>query len=149
MGKAAAKAILKNFSSIQELAGASVEELTAVNDIGQVSAACIRDFFEDEKNRELLKRLEESGVNMKAAEQSSGGKLSGLTFVITGTLPGMDRKEAAALIEEAGGRVSGSVSKKTNYLLAGENAGSKLTKAQELGVEIIDEARLLAMLENQ
>lgn len=149
VGKAAAKAILKNFSSIQELAGASVEELTAVNDIGQVSAACIRDFFEDEKNRELLKRLEESGVNMKAAEQSSGGKLSGLTFVITGTLPGMDRKEAAALIEEAGGRVSGSVSKKKNYLLAGENAGSKLTKAQELGVEIIDEARLLAMLENQ
>ena len=94
-------------------------------------------------------RIKEELVRQRVREpRLKNAQLSGLTFVITGTLPGMARKEAAALIEEAGGKVSGSVSKKTNYLLAGENAGSKLTKAQELGVEIIDEAQLMAMLEN-
>lgn len=148
VGKAAAKAILRKFTTIQALQQASREELTAVNDIGQVSAGCIRDFFEEEKNQMIVKRLEESGVNMEAKEQPGGGKLEGLTFVITGTLPGMDRKEAAAQVEAQGGKVSGSVSRKTSYLLAGENAGSKLAKAQELGIEIIDETRFREMLEN-
>ena len=149
VGKAAAKAILKVFPDIPSLAQADLEELTQVNDIGAVSAGCIRDFFAEEKNQAVLRRLQEAGVNMKAKEQPSGGLFDGLTFVITGTLPGMDRKEAAARVEEAGGKVSGSVSRKTSYLLAGENAGSKLAKAQELNIPVIDEAQFLAMLEQK
>ena len=149
VGKAAAKAILKVFPDIPSLAQADLEELTQVNDIGAVSAGCIRDFFAEEKNQAVLRRLQEAGVNMKAKERPSGGLFDGLTFVITGTLPGMDRKEAAARVEEAGGKVSGSVSRKTSYLLAGENAGSKLAKAQELNIPVIDEAQFLAMLEQK
>lgn len=147
VGKAAAKAILKVFPSIPALGEASLEELTGVNDIGEVSARCISSFFEDSKNREIVRRLQEHGVNMEAGETALGGPLEGMTFVITGTLPGMDRKEAAALVEQHGGRVSGSVSKKTSCLLAGENGGSKLTKAQELGIRVIDEAEFLAMIQ--
>lgn len=146
VGKAAAKEILKVFSSIDALSKASREELTAVNDIGEVSAGCISDFFENEKNREITRRLQAQGVNMKAKEAVVGGAFAGMTFVITGTLPSMDRKEAAALVEQHGGKVSGSVSKKTSYLLAGENAGSKLTKASELGIAVLDEAGFLAMI---
>lgn len=146
VGKAAAKAILKVFPSIDALSEASLEELTAVNDIGEVSAGCISDFFENEKNREITRRLREQGVNMQAGEAASGGVFLGMTFVITGTLPSMDRKEAAAMVERQGGKVSGSVSKKTSYLLAGENAGSKLAKAQELGIPVLDEAGFLAMI---
>lgn len=149
VGKAAAKAILKHFSGIDKLEQAGLEELTAVNDIGQVSAGCIRDFFEDEKNQVIVQRLKEAGVNMEAGQQPGGGAFDGLTFVITGTLPGMDRKEAAAMVEARGGKVSGSVSKKTHYLLAGENAGSKLVKAQELNIPIIDEGQFRKMLEDE
>ena len=147
VGKAAAKSILKKFPNIQALMAASLEELTAVNDIGQVSAGCIRDYFDDEKNQRIIERLVAAGVNMEAGEQQTGGRFEGMTFVITGTLPGMDRKEAQALVEANGGKVSGSVSKNTTYLLAGENAGSKLTKAQELGTNIIDEAEFRKMME--
>ena len=147
VGKAAAKSILKKFPNIQALMAASLEELTAVNDIGQVSAGCIRDYFDDEKNQRIIERLVAAGVNMEAGEQQTGGRFEGMTFVITGTLPGMDRKEAQALVEANGGKVSGSVSKKTTYLLAGENAGSKLTKAQELGTNIIDETEFRKMME--
>lgn len=147
VGKAAAKSILKKFPNIQALMAASLEELTAVNDIGQVSAGCIRDYFDDEKNQRIIERLVAAGVNMEAGEQQTGGRLEGMTFVITGTLPGMDRKEAQALVEANGGKISGSVSKKTTYLLAGENAGSKLTKAQELGTNIIDETEFRKMME--
>lgn len=149
VGKAAAKAILKHFSGIDKLEQAGLEELTAVNDIGQVSAGCIRDFFEDEKNQVIVRRLKEAGVNMEAGQQPGGGAFDGLTFVITGTLPGMDRKEAAEMVEARGGKVSGSVSKKTHYLLAGENAGSKLAKAQELNIPIIDEGQFRRMLEDE
>ena len=148
VGKAAAKGILKEFKDMEALEHATMEELQNVNDIGEISARCITDFFADEKNQELMKRLRSYGLNMQALETvGAGTKLEGMTFVITGTLPNMDRKEAAALIEKQGGKVSGSVSKKTTYLLAGESAGSKLTKAQELGVNIIDEEEFLAMLE--
>lgn len=147
VGKAAAKSILKKFPNIQALMAASLEELTAVNDIGQVSAGCIRDYFDDEKNQRIIERLVAAGVNMESGEQQTGGRFEGMTFVITGTLPGMDRKEAQALVEANGGKVSGSVSKKTTYLLAGENAGSKLTKAQELGTNIIDETGFRKMME--
>lgn len=148
VGKAAAKGILKVFKNMETLEHAAMEELQNVNDIGEVSARCITDFFADEKNQELMKRLRSYGLNMQALETAGAGtKLEGMTFVITGTLPNMDRKEAAALIEKQGGKVSGSVSKKTTYLLAGESAGSKLTKAQELGINIIDEESFLKMLE--
>lgn len=148
VGKAAAKAILKEFKDMKNLENAAIEELLNVNDIGEISAGCIMEFFQNEKNKKLMERLRNYGVNMQALETAGAGtKLEGLTFVITGTLPNMDRKEAAALVEKQGGKVSGSVSKKTAYLLAGEHAGSKLTKAQELGIEILDEAQFLTMLE--
>lgn len=147
VGKAAAKAILKHFGSIPKLVKASQEELTEVNDVGEITALSIRNYFEEEKNQRILERLEAYGVNMEQEEATGqAATLEGLTFVITGTLPSMDRKEAAALIEAHGGKVTGSVSKKTNYLLAGENAGSKLTKAQDLGIEILTEEELKAML---
>lgn len=147
VGKAAAKAMLKVFPDIVSLGNASLEELTGVNDIGQVSAGCIRDFFEDEKNKAIIRRLRESGVNMEAKTQSGGSLLEGKTFVITGTLPNLERKEAAAMVEAQGGKVAGSVSKKTSYVLAGGQAGSKLNKARELGIAVIDEAEFLRMLE--
>lgn len=147
VGKAATKTILKHFGSIEALMQADMESLQQVADVGEVTALCIRNYFQDENNCKIIERLKEAGVNMEMAETGSeDGRFDGLTFVITGTLPTMDRKAAAALIEAHGGKVSGSVSKKTNYLLAGENAGSKLTKANDLGVSVISEAELQEML---
>ena len=147
VGKAAAKTILKHFGSIEALKQADMESLQQVADVGEVTALCIRNYFQDENNCKIIERLKEAGVNMEMAESGSeDGRFDGLTFVITGTLPTMDRKAAAALIEAHGGKVSGSVSKKTNYLLAGENAGSKLTKANDLGVSVISEEELQEML---
>lgn len=152
VGKAAAKTILRYFKSIQALMETDAEELQKVDDVGEVTAVCIREFFEDEKNQKIIERLRSNGVNMElkeAADGSGDDRFAGLTFVITGTLPSMDRKEAAALIDAHGGKVTGSVSKKTSYLLAGENAGSKLTKANELGIPVISEEELKKMLEEQ
>lgn len=152
VGKAAAKSIIRHFGSIEAVAQASEEALVQVDDVGEITAKAVCSYFTSERNRDILRRLEEEGVNTSLSEEemaeNSGEaqKFSGLTFVITGTLPSMDRKEAAALIEKYGGKVSGSVSKKTNYLLAGEAAGSKLAKAQSLGVAVIGEAELLEML---
>ena len=147
VGKAAAKTILKHFGSIEALMQADMESLQQVADVGEVTALCIRNYFQDENNCKIIERLKEAGVNMEMAESGSEDRrFDGLTFVITGTLPTMDRKAAAALIEAHGGKVSGSVSKKTNYLLAGENAGSKLTKANDLGVSVISEEELQEML---
>lgn len=146
VGKAAAKSILKYFKEFDALEAADMDQLQEVNDIGEVSADCIFRFFGDEKNKVLLQRLREAGVNMAyIPEEGADERFVGQTFVITGTLPSMDRKEAAALIEKFGGKVVGSVSKKTAYVLAGENAGSKLTKANELGIKVISEEDILAM----
>ncbi len=146
VGKAAAKAILKYFKEFDALEAADMEKLQEVNDIGEVSADCIFRFFGDEKNKVLLQRLRDAGVNMAyIPEEGADERFAGQTFVITGTLPSMDRKEAAALIEKFGGKVAGSVSKKTAYVLAGENAGSKLAKANELGIKVISEEDILAM----
>lgn len=147
VGKAAAKAIMKHFKTMENLQNASIDELTAVSDIGEISAECIRDFFAEEKNREIIARLRAYGVNMDAAESETiESVLGGKTVVVTGTLPTLGRKEAQELIERYGGKAAGSVSKKTDYVLAGENAGSKLTKAQELGIPVISEEELRAML---
>jgi DNA ligase (NAD+) len=146
VGKSAAKAIMNYFKTIERLEDASVEELMEVNDIGEVSAECIRRFFRDEKNREVVRRLRENGVNMAAETvETIASAISGKTIVVTGTLPTLGRKEASEYIERYGGKVSGSVSKKTDYVLAGENAGSKLNKAQELNIPVITEEELFAM----
>jgi DNA ligase (NAD+) len=120
--------------------------MTNVPDVGGITAESIYQYFQNSKNQEILEKLEQAGVNMENREPvSSGGMLEGKTFVITGTLPSFSRAEAQEWIERNGGKVSGSVSKKTNYLLAGEAAGSKLTKAQELGVAVISEQELREM----
>ncbi len=151
IGLTAAKNISKAMGSFQKLFEATEEELCAIEDVGSKMAKSLMEFFSLESTRKLIASLEESGVNTKLLEDNStkGTALAGLTFVITGTLPSLGRKEAAALIEENGGKVSGSVSKKTNYLLAGTEAGSKLSKANELGISVIDEDTLYKMLKNE
>ncbi len=148
VGKAVARAIMRNLRNFDTLMNASSERLTQVEDIGEVSAECIRQFFAKEENRRLMKRLKEAGLTMECLEEENeDARFAGLTFVITGTLPTMDRKDAAALIEKMGGKVTGSVSKKTTYLLAGERAGSKRKKAEELGIPVISEEELKQMTE--
>ena len=147
VGKSAAKELIKHFSDITSIMDASVEELTAVKDVGEITALCIHDYFAQQENRRVIERLKNCGVNMAGHKsEAASDTLSGLTFVITGTLPSMGRSEAAALIEANGGKVTGSVSKKTDYLLAGEAAGSKLDKANSLGITVIDEAKLIEMI---
>lgn len=146
VGKAAAKTIMKRFPSILDLEDADRDALMEVDDVGEVSADCIFRFFHDEKikNDRPTKSL---GVNMEAEEtETIDSAVSGKTVVITGTLPTLGRKEAAELVEKYGGKVSGSVSKKTDYVVAGESAGSKLTKAQELGITVLTEAELFVLL---
>ena len=147
VGKSASKELIKHFESITTIMDSNIDELTSIEDIGATTAGCIAEFFNDENNRKLIKDMLECGVVMEADGGTAGDKLKGLTFVITGTLPTLGRNEAAKLIEDNGGKVSGSVSKKTAYVVAGEAAGSKLTKAQELGIVIIDENTLLSMIE--
>ncbi len=150
IGKAAAKSLLNHFGDIEAIAKATEDELRQVDDIGDVSAKALVTFFTDSTCQEILGRLKSSGVNMtKLQEENAGNSLEGLIMVITGTLPTLGRKEAAALIEANGGKVTGSVSKKTNYLVAGEAAGSKLDKAVSLGIPVISEEELLAMIEKE
>ena len=147
VGKNTAKSIMKHFYSIQELMGASYEKLTAIDDIGEITALCIRQYFDEPKNQAVIEELASVGVNMEMQQVgSSSDKLAGLTIVVTGTLPTLGRKEVSELIENNGGKCTGSVSKKTDYLVAGEAAGSKLTKAQSLGIPVITEDELLNMI---
>ena len=147
VGRSTARELMGHFSSIQELADAPWEELVEINDVGETIAKTIVDFFSREENRSVLRQLEEAGVNMRMPEKAEGSdKLAGLTFVVTGTLPTLGRKEIEALIVKNGGKCAGSVSKKTAYVVAGEAAGSKREKAAALGVPIIDEAAFLSML---
>ncbi len=141
IGRAAARDMIQAFHSIDALRSASEEELLAVPDLGEISVHHIRAFFADEQNQRLLDELKALGLRMEReiALADEPQSLAGKTFVITGTLPTMGRQEAAELIEKHGGRVTGSVSKKTDFLLAGEAAGSKLRKAQELGISILSE----------
>jgi len=153
VGVGGAKALARSYRSLDEIADASVEQLTETEDIGEVIAHSIHEWFRNSRNQQLIERLRAAGLNFtsstpRASEQSKNSVVAGKTFVITGTLPTLKREEAAAKIEAAGGKVSGSVSKKTNYLVAGEEAGSKLTKARELGVQILDEAALLKLMES-
>lgn len=148
VGKATAKELIRTFGSIDSVASADIEALVNTSDIGEISANAIHDFFRDEGNSALIARLKAAGVKFeKEAAENASDKLAGLIFCITGTLPGMGRDEATALIENNGGKVTSSVSKKTSYLLMGADAGSKERKARDLGVTIIDLDRLKAMLE--
>ena len=146
IGQVAAASLAARYGTLEALMSSTVEELLEIDDFGPISAECVVDWFLHEPNRRLCQRLIEAGLNTCAVAQPTDDKLKGITFVLTGTLPTMSRDQAAALIKAKGGKVSGSVSAKTGYVVAGEAAGSKLTKAQALGVKIIDEAELLKML---
>ena len=149
VGEATAKDLARHFGSLERLMDASVEQLLQVGDVGPVVAQSIRTFFDQAHNREVVEQLRAAGIHWPEGEPSAVAQLplAGLTFVLTGTLPTLTRDEARERIEALGGKAAGSVSKKTHYVVAGEEAGSKLTKAQELGVTILDEAGLLALLE--
>ncbi|CRZ33635.1 DNA ligase (NAD+) [Herbinix hemicellulosilytica] len=149
IGPQAAISLMNHFKSIHKLKEATYDELIAVKDMGDISAKAVIEFFANPVNIDILSRLEQAGVNFEAADDmaDTDGKLSGLTFVITGTLPSMGRSQMEEQIRKHGGKVSGSVSKKTDYVIAGENAGSKLTKAQELGVKVITEDEFFKLVE--
>ena len=147
IGEKAAKSLAKRFGDIDSLMAAGAEDLTSVDDIGQISAQSVIDFFSHPDSADMIRRLKESGVNTVCLETAVSDAFAGLTFVLTGTLPTLKRAEAQALIEERGGKVSSSVSKKTDYVVAGDDAGSKLAKAGELGIKVIDEETFKSMLD--
>ena len=146
VGEVAAEEIAGRMRTLDNLFAASFEDFASIKDIGTITATALVEFFADPKTRELCDRLVALGLNTDATGEEKGELFAGLTFVLTGTLPTMTRDEASAIIKQNGGKVSGSVSKKTSYVVAGEEAGSKLTKAKELGVKIIDEETLLSMV---
>ena len=145
IGGRSATLLCKRFGSVEAIMNASAEEITSIDSFGDVLAENIVNAFRDEDMRQLVNRLKEYGVNMIYHNTAVGDAFAGKTFVLTGTLPTMKREEAKALIESLGGKCSGSVSKKTDYVVAGEAAGSKLTKANELGIEVITEEQLIQM----
>ncbi|MGC2620905.1 MAG: helix-hairpin-helix domain-containing protein, partial [Acidobacteriaceae bacterium] len=146
VGERTAQLLAEEFGSMDALMAASAEDLEKVNEVGPRVSQAIREFFDESRNRELVHNLATAGLTMTAEKRKKSTQLEGLTFVLTGTLPNLSREDAKTKIEAAGGRVSGSVSKKTNYVVAGEEAGSKLDKAKELGVNVIDEAALNNLL---
>jgi DNA ligase (NAD+) len=149
VGERTAELLAQEFGSIEAVMAASAEELERVEEVGPRISQAILEFFSDKENRKLVQRLESAGVDMTAEKKQRSAQLAGLTFVLTGTLPKMTRDEAKEKIESAGGKTAGSVSKKTSYVVAGEEAGSKLDKARELKVQVIDEEELLALLEGK
>jgi DNA ligase (NAD+) len=147
VGERTAQALADEFGSMEALIAANEEELTRINDVGPKVAQAIREFFDNKRNLDLVERLRKAGLTFTAEKRVRGTKLEGLTFVLTGTLPNLTRDAAKEKIEAAGARVSGSVSKKTDYVVAGEEAGSKLEKATSLGVTVLDEAGLIKLLQ--
>jgi DNA ligase (NAD+) len=146
VGERTAQLLAESFGSMDALMDASIEELQAVDEVGPRVAEAIHEFFAEEKNRQLVKKLRDAGLTFTAEKKRKSSQLEGMTLVLTGTMPDLTREEAKARIEAAGGRVSGSVSKKTSYVVAGEEAGSKLDKARELKVPVIEQAQLLELL---
>lgn len=146
IGLKSAKILAKKYNNIEEIMNASYEELCSINEIGEIMAESIVKFFESTQTKDLINRLKQSGINMESKiEKSQDERFTGKVFVLTGTLPTLSRNEASEIIEKFGGKTSSSVSKKTDYVLAGEEAGSKLTKAEELGIKIITENEFLEM----
>ncbi len=148
VGEVAAEEIAGRMRTLDACLEASIEDFAAINDIGEITATALFEYFRDQDNRRTCELLKELGVKCESVAEPKKDILKGLTFVLTGTLPNMTRDEAGELIKNNGGKVSSSVSKKTSYVVAGEEAGSKLTKAQALGVTVIDEASLLALINN-
>lgn len=147
VGERTAQILADHFGSLDAIAAASPEALQEASEVGPKVADSIRQFFAEERNRDLIERLRAAGLRFTGPKHlKKKGPLTGLTFVLTGTLPTLTRDEAKERIESAGGKVAGSVSSKTNYVIAGEEAGSKLDKARELNVPVLDEAGLFAML---
>ena len=146
IGQVAAAALAAKYGTLDAIENAGFDELCTIEDFGAVTAECVVNWFALENNKRLCERFKAHGLNTNAVAEKSSDELTGLTFVLTGTLPTLGRSEASAMIKAAGGKVSSSVSKKTDYVVAGESAGSKLTKAEELGLKIIDEDALLKML---
>ena len=149
VGETTAKDLARHFGSLDRIAKASVEQLLEVVDVGPIVADSVRAFFAEPHNQEVLQQLREAGITWEESDGTADTRpkpLLGKTLVLTGTLPGLSRDEAKDLIETAGGKVSGSVSKKTHYVVAGDEAGSKLDKARELGIPVLDEAGLQALL---
>ena len=147
VGEKAAKVLASHFGTMDALMAATAEDLTEIDDVGAITAQCIVDYLALPQSRDLIQRLKAADVNMESTRQQVDDRFKGMTFVLTGTLTRFDRKTAQALIEERGGKASGSVSKKTTYVVAGEAAGSKLTKAQELGIPVLSEDEFANMLE--
>ena len=147
VGQKAGKILARRFGSLDKLQAATAEELTAVDDIGAITAQSIVDWFHSPQSQHLIARLKEAGVNMQAEETGEDQRFAGKTFVLTGTLDRFTRAEATKMIEDRGGKAAGSVSKKTTYVVAGEAAGSKLRKAQELGVPVLTQEEFLALME--
>ncbi len=146
VGQRAARTLAARFGSLEALAKASEEELTAIEDIGAITAGNLRQWLDSEQSQHLIRALREAGVNMTSRETAAGTGLAGLTFVLTGTLEHLSRDQAKTLIEQQGGKVSGSVSKKTSYVVAGEAPGSKLQKATDLQIPVLNEEQLLQMV---
>ncbi|MBQ3131856.1 MAG: NAD-dependent DNA ligase LigA [Clostridia bacterium] len=149
VGSKTARDLARHFGSLDAIRNASMEELTAVQDVGDVVAQSIIDFFADSSISAQVDRLLAHGVSPRAEEVQQQSPITGKTVVVTGTLPTLDRREAEAMIERLGGKAAGSVSKKTSYVLAGENAGSKLTKARELGIPVINEDEFFQLIGEQ
>ena len=150
IGTKSAKGLCKKYKSIDKIAEASFEELSMIDDVGEITAQSIYEFFRQPQTVDLINRLKEAGVNTEVIQNentNTDDRFAGKTFVLTGSLEKYTRQEASDIIESFGGKVSGSVSKKTSYVLVGEEAGSKLTKAQELGVAIISEQDFKNMIE--
>ena len=147
VGQKAGKILAARFKTMDALEQATLEELTAVNDVGEITARSILTWLESPQSRHLIARLREAGVNMTAAEQGSDQRFAGMTFVLTGGLEQFTRDQAAAMIEDRGGKSAGSVSKKTTYVVAGEGAGSKLKKALDLGIPVLTEQEFLDLME--
>jgi DNA ligase (NAD+) len=148
VGERTAQLLAEEFGSLDAIATATLEELQEAPDVGPKVAESLFQFFREPRNQELVDRLRAAGLRFdyESKRPRGGGSLNGLVFVLTGTLPTLSREDAKKLIESAGGKVTGSVSKKTNYVVAGEDPGSKLTKARELGVNVIGEAELLDLI---
>lgn len=149
VGEHMAKTLARQFGSLEELALASREDLMAVHEVGPQVADSVINFFRSERNREILQRLRGAGVTPEREERRAGGTLAGKTFVFTGSLVRLGRKEAQEMVESRGGRAAGSVSKKTDFVVAGEDAGSKLERARELGIAILSEDEFLEMMEGR
>ena len=146
VGQKAAKVLASHYADLDSLMAAGAQELTLIPDIGEITAGFITEWFSLPQSQHQIERLRQAGVSFQSREERKDNRFAGLTFVLTGTLQQYTRDEASAIIESYGGKASGSVSKKTSFVLAGENAGSKLTKAEALGIRILSEDEFAEMI---